>query len=148
MSIEKKILWTFPVPSTELSGDGDVCLLECRGDTLLLFELYGIMNDDKLYNAGLLFRLPQAYRHCDEMFCGETAIEAYDQLIEIVDSDWVDEFRKINREIADYWKLRHFAIYLKSCGLYEFLARSYTILETKSGGLTELHSLYADLRAK
>jgi hypothetical protein len=54
--------------------------------------------------------------------------DAYDTVVEIVDSKWVKEFYNINRQIADFWKVKHFAIFLDSNGLYEFIARGFTPL--------------------
>jgi hypothetical protein len=81
--------------------------------------------------------MAQGQRHRSEMFIS-TLMDAYDCLVEIVDSEWVEEFKKINKKIADYWNIKHYAIFLKSYGLYEFIASDYTILETKEGGLSEL----------
>ncbi len=132
-----KELWKFPVPSTAIA-DGGVQLLYPGGDALLLFDYYDESKNDAIFNSGISFKMAQAHRHRSEMFTN-TLMDAYDCLVEVTDSDWVDEFKRINKEIADYWDIKHYAIFLKSCGLFEFIASDYSILETKEGGLSELY---------
>ena len=135
--MEIKELWVFPVPSSAIA-EGGVQLIYPGGDALLLFDYYNENRNEKVFNSGILFQMAQAHRHRSEMFLS-TLMDAYDRLVEIVDSDWVVEFKRINRRVADYWDIKHYAIFLKSNGLYEFLASDFTILDTKEGGLSEFH---------
>ena len=68
-----------------------------------------------------------------------TVMDAYDRLVEIVDSDWTAEYRKTNPRIANLFDIKHYAIFLKSCGLYEFISKDYTILKVSEGDLNELY---------
>lgn len=129
-------LWEFPVPSTCIA-DGGVKLIYPGGDALLLFDYYDEKKDDAIFNSGILFDAVQAHRHSSEKFVNYL-FDAYDSLVEIIDSDWVCQLRKVNKEIADHWNIKHYAIFLDSNGLYEFIARSYKILETKEGRLDGL----------
>lgn len=132
-----KELWVFPVPSSAIA-EGDVQLIYPGDNAWLLFDYYDVNGNGAVFNSGILFHTPEAIRHRSEMF-SINLMDAYDRLVEIEDSDWVAGFRLINRQAADYWKLKHYAIFLKSYGLYEFLASDFTILDTKEGGLNELH---------
>lgn len=132
-------LWEFPVPSTCLA-DGGVKLIYPGGDAWLLFDYYDEKKDDTIFNSGIVFDAVQAHRHSSEKFT-KFIFEAYDYLVEIVNSEWVNQLREINKEIADYWNIKHYAIFLDSNGLYEFIARSYKIMETKKGGLNGLSNV-------
>ncbi|ATW25304.1 hypothetical protein [Candidatus Formimonas warabiya] len=129
-------LWEFPVPSTCIA-EGGVKLIYPGGDALLLFDYYDEEKNDAVFNSGIVFDAVQAHRHTTEKFI-KSLLGAYDTLVEITDSEWVKELREINKEIADYWNIKHYAIFLDSNGLFEFIARDYKILETKEGGINGL----------
>lgn len=129
-------LWKFPVPSTCIA-EGGVKLIYPGGNAWLLFDYYDEKKNDVIFNTGILFDAVQAHRHSSEKFI-KSLLNAYDSLVEITESEWVNQLREVNKEIADYWGIKHYAIFLDSNGLYEFIARDYKILETKEGGLSGL----------
>ena len=128
-------LWEFPVPSTCIA-EGGVKLIYPGGDAWLLFDYYDESKEDAVFNSGILFDAVQAHRHASEKF--QFSSEAQDTLVEIKDSEWVAQLREKNKKIADFWNIKHYAIFLDSNGLYEFIARDYRILETKEGGINGL----------
>ena len=129
-------LWKFPVPSTCIA-EGGVKLFYPGGDAWLLFDYYDEEKNDAIFNSGIVFDAVQAHRHTTEKFT--KFIEGtYDCLIEIVDSKWIEELRGHNKEIADFWGIKHYVIFLDSNGLFEFAARGYKILETKEGSINGL----------
>lgn len=128
-----KKLWEFPVPSTNIA-EGGVVLVYPGGNAYLLFDYYNDTTDEVILNSGIMFNSVQAHRHTSEKFL-KSLRNSYDCLIEIVNSEWVNEFYEINKDIAKFWDLKHYAIFLDSNGLFEFLARDYRILETKVGRL-------------
>lgn len=125
-----KTVWNFPVPSTALEGTK---LIYPGGDAWLLFDYYDEQKDD-IFNSGIVFEAVQAHKHLTEAFT-ESTMGAYDCLVEVTDSAWIKELKAINSEIANLWKIKHYAIYLKSSGLFEFAARGYEIMEVKKGNL-------------
>jgi hypothetical protein len=86
---------------------------------------------------GFFFKTVLGFKHDSEGFA-TTMMDAYDRLVEIADSDLVVEYRKTNQRIADLFNIKHYAIFLKNCGLYEFIAKNYTIQETREGSLNDL----------
>ena len=136
-----KELWHFPVPSAGgIAKDVKLIHRDENANALLLFDyydgsMYESIGHDEVFNSGIVFDIPQAFRHSSEKFV--TFFGAYDKLIEIVDSEWVAELRKINKEIAEFWSIKHYAIFLDSNGLYEFIASGFRILEIKKGYLNE-----------
>ena len=128
--MDVKKIWQFPVPSTAIEGTK---LIYPGGDAWLLFDYYD-ENQDAIFNSGLMFEAVQAHRHSSEMFT-VSLMGAYDCLVEIVDSEWVKELNEINKQTADFWGIKHYAIFLKSNGLFEFIARGYEILNVNRGAL-------------
>ncbi len=134
--MENKKIWEFPVPSTCIA-EGGVKLIYPGGDAWLLFDYYDENKNDAVYNAGIVFDAVQAHRHSSEKFT-KSLLGAYDSLVEITNSEWAAQLREINKEIADFWNIKHYAIFLDSYGLYEFIARDYKILEIREGSITGL----------
>lgn len=134
--METNKLWEFPVPSTCIA-EGGVKLIYPGGKAWLLFDYYDENKNDTIFNTGIVFNAVQAHRHSSEKFT-KILEGAYDYLIEIVDSEWVKQLREINKEIADYWDIKHYAIFLDSNGLFEFIARDFKTLEIKEGSINGL----------
>lgn len=132
--MKAKELWSIPVPSTAV---GSSQMLYASADVLLRFDYSDEAYNDMEFNTGILFKTVLGFKHDSEGFA-TTLMDAYDRLVEIADSDWVAEYRKTNPRIADLFNIKHYAIFLKSCGLYEFIAKSYAIEEVREGGLSEL----------
>lgn len=129
-----KELWAFPVPSTCINKR--VSFYFPGGKAILKFDYFDEENDDKIFNSGIVFDAAVAHRHSSEKFT-KFISQAYDKLIEIEDSEWVKELSSISSEWAEFWKIKHYAIYLDSYGLYEFIASGYSLTETKEGALNE-----------
>lgn len=55
--------------------------------------------------------------------------EAHGKFIEIQDSPWIEELQKSESEVLDFWKAKHYAIFIEGEGLFEFIARGYEIYE-------------------
>jgi len=127
-------LWIFPVPSTCLNRG--VTLYFPGGKAILKFDYFDVEKDDKIFNSGIIFDAAVAHRHSSEKFT-KFISEAYDKLIEIKDSDWVKELTLLSSEWSNFWKIKHYAIYLDSYGLYEFIASGYSLMENREGALTE-----------
>lgn len=132
-------IWEFPVVSTCLA-EGGVKLIYPGGKAWLLFDYYDENNNNAIFNAGIRFDAVQAHKHSSEKF-STFVIDTYDYLVEIVDSEWVNQLREINKEIADFWNIKHYAIFLDSNGLYEFIATDFKILEPKEGGINGLFEI-------
>lgn len=130
-----KELWRIPVPSTSV---GNAQLLYTGADALLRFDYSDEGKNDLRFNSGILFKTALGLRHSSEGFVN-TLMDSYDRLVEVEESDWAAEYKKINPRVADLFKIKHYAIFLKSCGLFEFIAKGYTIQGVKAGSLSELY---------
>ncbi|AVK84466.1 hypothetical protein C3943_13240 [Lysinibacillus sp. B2A1] len=125
--------WEFPVPSNCISTS--VSLSYRQGDAIILFDYYDIDYDDKIFNGGLKFISTVAHRHSSEKFTKYVS-GTYDKLVTIEDSNWVKELKSLSPEWAIN-QLNHYAIYLDSYGLYEFIAHEFYIIDIKEGALCE-----------
>lgn len=129
-----KALWTFPVPSNCIYTG--VKLIHEKASIKLDFDYYDEDNDDKVFNGRIEFKNVIAHRHTTEKFT-KFIKGTYDNLCEISDSEWLSNLEKLSPEWIGNNYLRHYAIYLDSYGLYEFVARDYEVGETKRGSIDE-----------
>lgn len=129
-----KTLWTFPVPSNCIYTG--VKLIHEKAKIKLIFDYYDEDNDDKVFNGQIEFESVIAHRHTTEKFTNFIK-GTYDNLCEISESEWLSHFEKLSPEWASTNQLRHYAIYLDSYGLYEFVAGDYEVGETKRGSKDE-----------
>jgi hypothetical protein len=125
--------WVFPVPSNCISTS--VSLTYKQGDAVLLFDYYDEEQDDKVFNGGIKFISTVAHRHFAEKFTKYIS-GTYDKLVKIEESKWISELKEISPEWVKN-DLIHFAIYLDSYGLYEFIAHEFSVLDIKEGILSE-----------
>ena len=52
---------------------------------------------------------------------------AYDKIVELFDSDWLKELRKIDSEEFSFWNPKHYVLYLDGYGMYQFIAQSFEV---------------------
>jgi hypothetical protein len=121
----KKALHTIPVPSTSLAAEA---YLDEKGSSPTIRFSY--FNDGAKRDGGLKFERACATRTRAERCCTAWHIDgAYDTLVEIEDSPWVDEVRSdMNPQWRDKWEMHHYMIYLDSAGCFEIIAASWSAL--------------------
>lgn len=74
------------------------------------------------------FSLVTAYRFTCKMYCGGFPDGSYDAILEVKDSDWLKTVcANAPRGHKSPWRQRHFAMFLGSCGCYEFIADDVTV---------------------
>ena len=105
-----------------------------RGATVELrctYERHG-----EMYAGGLTFEVVRAYRFRAEGHCTPWHVEdAYDTLVEVEDSEWVEELRAAERsESGSRWTIRHFLIFIDGSGAYEIAAESAAWLSEELAG--------------
>lgn len=128
--MDKKEQWKFPVPSNCICNG--VVLTYRKGDALLTYDYHDIDKEDKVFNGGILFKHVVAHRHSSEKFT-KYVEGSYDTLLELTNSDWINELKAYSPDWAEFWKIKHFAIYLDSYGLYEFIANDFELLDNTLG---------------
>ena len=126
----KSQLYKIPVPSTSFLTDAALC--SWKGPLTLLFEYD---RDGATCRSGIRFKRVLATRTRSERCCTEWHIEgAYDTLVEIGSSLWIDE---LQNDIPVRWKdeqeMHHYMIYLDSAGCFEVIAESWESLPEERG---------------
>jgi hypothetical protein len=132
----RKPCYTIPEPSTATHSASDK--LNADGSTLTLRYDYDRYRDHDLvgvFRSGLRFQDVRAYRFRAESHCTLWHIrDVYDTLVEIEDSDWVEELRALSKRVTQRSReIHHYMIYLDSSGCYEIAARSWEALPEEEG---------------
>lgn len=122
-------LYTIAVPST---GFTEEAYWDDRG--VLPAIRFAYEEDGVAYLAGIEFRMVLAMRKRAERCCTVWHIDgAYDSLVEIESSPWVEEMRAdTHQQWRDKWQTHHYMIYLDSVGCFEVIAESWTALPKKA----------------
>jgi hypothetical protein len=115
-------LYTVPVPSTNFTTEAH---FDWQGISPKV--VFGYVKNGVTYEGGIQFHNVAAARTRAERCCTVWHIEgAYDTLVEVEGSPWVEEIRK---DTSDQWKNRwamhHYMIYLDSAGCFEVIAKSW-----------------------
>jgi hypothetical protein len=121
----KKPLHTVPVPSTNFTSEA---YFDGRGITPSIH--FGYEKDGATHQGGIKFNKVAPVRTRTERCCKSWHIEgAYDTLVEIEGSLWVDEIRADTQGMwRNKWEMHHYMIYLDSVGCFEVIAESWAAL--------------------
>lgn len=121
----KKPLHTVPVASTDFVTEA-----YWDGKGMSPAIRFSYKKDDAEYRTGIAFSRVLAFRKRAERCCKAWHIEgAYDTLVEVEDSSWVEEMRAdTNEHWRNKWAMHHYMIYLDSVGCFEAIAESWRAL--------------------
>lgn len=119
-----EIKYELPMFSATLIREPDIII---KGMDVVI-KLEGYDDNDIISKTCITFSSVLGLKHTSERFTPKL-YEAYDKIVEISDSEWLSEMHKLNKEDYDYWNPRHYAIYLDSFGLYQFIAKSVMVEE-------------------
>jgi len=122
----KKPLRAVPVPSTSFTTEAYFDESGVLPAIRFAYEKDGVER-----RGAIEFSRVLALRSRAERCCTPWHIEvAYDTLVEVEDSHWVDEMRADTEEQwRDKWQTHHYMIYLDSVGCFEVIAESWKMLE-------------------
>ncbi len=121
----QEALYKVPVPSTSFEGDAHLCA------NVIRFQYY---RDGVLYRSGIRFAAMPATRTRAERCCRVWHLEAYDTLVEVEGSSWVEEVRADMQERwRGKWQMHHYMIYLDSAGCFEVIADSWEAIPEEPG---------------
>jgi hypothetical protein len=113
-----------PIPS----GHNEEASLAFDAGTLVLNAIY--VRDGKRYSGGFRFSGARAFRYRAEGHCTAWHIEAYNSLVAVDHSDWLNEILGANLPgISSPWDLQHFMVYVEDDGAYEVAAEYFEQLE-------------------
>ena len=119
----KRPLYTVPVASTSFTT-------EAYFDGSASAIRFGYRKDGTKHEEGIKFNGVLALRTRSERCCTAWHVEdAYDTLVEVEGSPWVNEMRADTKEQwRDRWAMHHYMIYLDSVGCFELIADSWEAL--------------------
>ena len=122
----KRPLYQPPVPSTDFATEATLC-----GGIIC----FGYKRDVAAYKSGIRFHRVLAIRTRAERCCTSWHIEgAYDTLVEVEESPWVEELRVDTAERwRNKWEMHHYMIYFDSAGCFELIASSWDALQEEVG---------------
>jgi len=120
----KRPLFKIPVPSTNFTTEA---YWDGKGSSPAI--RFGYNKDGRPILSGIKFDDVCAMRKRAERCCTAWHIEAYDTLVEVEASPWVDEIRSdMDKHFRDKWEMHHYMIYLDSVGCFEVIAASWTVI--------------------
>ncbi len=91
-------------------------------------EIEGYDEEDNLKKVTLVFSVVHCYKKTSERFTPKL-YGAYDNVVELCDSEWLRELAEINSEDFNYWKPKYYVLYLDSVGMFQFIARGFEVIE-------------------
>lgn len=118
----KKTLYTVPIASTSFTTEA---YYDDQGIPPAIRFAYS--KEGTRYQGGIKFNHVSAVLLRSERCCTKWHIEgAYDTLVEVEDSSWVQEVRADTGELwRDKWAMHHYMIYLDGAGCFEIIADSW-----------------------
>lgn len=130
----KTPLYKTPVPSTNFTTKA---YFDGQGVSPAIRFAYRVNGHEHL--GGIEFSKVPAIRKRAERCCTKWHIEgAYDTLVEVENSPWVQEIRADTQAMwRDKWAMHHYMIYLDSAGCFEVIAESWAALSDPSPDLPD-----------
>lgn len=93
-----------------------------------ILKIEGYDDEGKINKVRIEFDSVLCYKRTSARFTPKL-FDSYDKVVEFQDSDWLNELKAINNKDYDFWKPRHFILYLDEIGMYEFIACEIEINE-------------------
>lgn len=90
-------------------------------------KLNGYDNNNRLKKIMICFKTVICHKYTSTRFSTKLH-DSYDRIVELTDSEWLEELKKINKEDYNYWKPKHYLLYLDEVGLFQFIAQDYEVL--------------------
>ncbi|MCL2823879.1 MAG: hypothetical protein FWD57_07810 [Polyangiaceae bacterium] len=98
----------------------------CGMDDRLVIQ--GIDQEGQTCSVAVVFEWPRMSRYRGQAHCTEYHRESRNVVLEVMESDWVEEARADSDPVwRDHFVLRHFIIYIDGFGCLEVIARSVRV---------------------
>jgi hypothetical protein len=118
-------IWKLPVPSTALLGSGPA--FEKRHGRVVAMRFSYETNDGEAA-AALVFESVEAFRCTYLSACEPAMLEAYDQLVDRGQTDWLISVRAaVSRRGERADEIRHLMIFFDDGPCYEVLCRLFRV---------------------
>lgn len=121
MNSEKK--YELPIYSSAL--EEDPIIISKNMD--MNIKLNGYDDKNRLKKIMICFKAVICYKYTSARFSTKLH-DSYDRIVELTDSEWLEELMEINKEDYNYWKPKHYLLYLDEVGLFQFIAQDYEVI--------------------
>lgn len=121
-----EIKYELPIYSTTLEKDP---VVESK-DMDIEIELIGVDEENRLRSIVIRFISVICSKHTSARFTPKL-YDSYDRVVELVDSEWLEELKGINEETYNYWKPKHYIMYLDEVGMFQFIAQGFEVIENE-----------------
>jgi len=118
-----KKLWELPILSSQLENGLQISINGM--EVSLSFTYLADENIEK--EVELKFDSVLCHLHTSERFT-KAMLDAYDTVVQIEESDWLNELKKLNERDYEFWKPKHYAVYFDGIGLYQFIAKDFVAI--------------------
>lgn len=122
--MKNEIVYEIPVYSSNLDKDP----LILSQDMNMKIELVGVDDENRLRKISIQFNSVICYKYTLSRFTPKL-YDSYDKIVELVDSDWLMELKKLNEEDFNYWNPKHYVLYLDGIGLFQFISQNYEVVD-------------------
>jgi hypothetical protein len=123
-------LFELPVASTQLLEEPQLVFSLASTSIPLRFE-----REDMEVSQSVTFEKVRAFRHRAELLCTIWHLQAYDKVVAIDDSDWVEELNRASQESSQRrFVMNHYMLFLADAGAFELVAESVALKEQDSKG--------------
>ena len=122
--MKSEIKYELPVFSSSLEKNP---IIEFE-DMNMKIELIGMDEESRLRKIVIKFNSVLCNKHVTARFT-PILYDSYDRIVELLDSEWLEELKNINKEYFNYWNPKHYIIYLDGAGLFQFIAQGYEVIE-------------------
>lgn len=93
-------------------------------------ELTGFDDNNELKKVVICFKAVVCHKYTSTRFSPKL-YDSYDKIVELIDSEWLEELRKINEEDFNHWRPKHYLLYLDDVGLLQFIAQKFEVIENE-----------------
>lgn len=121
-----KIRYELPMLSSNLTQD-PIIRFE---DMDVKIEIEGYNEEDKLNKITITFISVLCIKQTSARFTPKL-YEAYDRIVELINSEWLEKLKSVNEGDFNYWKPKHFILYLDGIGMYQFIAQSFEVISNE-----------------
>lgn len=122
--MKNEIKYELPIYSSNLEGD-PILFSE---DMNMKIELMGVDDKNRSRKISIKFNSVICNKYTSARFTPDL-YDSYDKIVELIDSEWLEELKKLNEEDFYYWQPKHYIIYLDGVGMFQFIAQNYEVVE-------------------
>lgn len=124
--MKNEIKYELPIFSSSLEKDP---IIRSK-DMDMEIELLGTDSEDRRRTIIIKFTSVLCNKFTSARFTVRL-YDSYDRVVELMDSEWLEELKSINEGDFNYWKPKHYIIYLEEIGMFQFIAQGYEVIDSE-----------------